>query len=140
MKFLCVVCDAAMKLERTEGPHQGSLTAVFECPECFHQIAMLTNPMETQAVSSLGISIAPGAGERAAAGGCPFSVMVSGMETHKAPAAVAWTEGARARLEAIPAFIRPMAQRGIEQLAAEQGHTEISEEVMDAAREHLSLP
>jgi len=139
MKFLCVVCDAAMKLERTEGPNEGSITAVFECPECFHQIAMLTNPMETQAVTSLGISIAPGAGERAAQGGCPFSSMVTDMEKEKEDAGIRWSDGARARLEGIPVFIRPMAQQGIEQFATEKGFAEINESVMDAARERFNL-
>ncbi len=139
MKFLCIVCDTAMKLERTEGPDEGSITAVFECPDCFHQIAMLTNPMETQAVTSLGISIAPGAGDRAAQGGCPFSGMVTEMEKSAEGESIRWSEGARARLEGIPIYIRPMAQQGIEQFAVEQGFTEINESVMDAARERFNL-
>lgn len=138
MKFLCIVCDAAMSLDRTEGPENGSITAVFECPECFHQIAMLTNPMETQAVASLGVSIGPGAGARAAEGGCPFSGMVAEME-HKGPReGMAWSAEALARLEAIPAFIRPMAKQGIEQFAAESGHREVTEAVMDSARDRLN--
>lgn len=143
MKFLCVVCNAPMRLERTEGPDRGSITAVFECPECFHQIAMLTNPMETQAVASLGVSIGPGAGERAAKGGCPFSGMVADME-HQGQdagpdAVIGWSAGALARLDAIPAFIRPMARQGIEQFAADHGHAEIDEAVMDAARSRFNV-
>ena len=37
MKFLCVTCDRAMKLDRTLGPDQGSMTVVFVCPGCEHE-------------------------------------------------------------------------------------------------------
>jgi hypothetical protein len=59
MKFLCVACDEPMKLEKTERPQQGTITALFECPECFTQVAMLTNPSETQMIQSLGVKIGP---------------------------------------------------------------------------------
>lgn len=135
MKFLCIVCDTPMKLERAEPPDDhGSLTAVFECPDCFHQIAMLTNAMETQAVTSLGIAIGPGAGERAEQGGCPFAGMVKAMEGEADDGAIRWTAGALARLDNIPEFIRPMAKQGVEQFARDHGHAEVSEAVMDEAR------
>jgi hypothetical protein len=57
MKFLCVSCDQPMKLDRTEGPHDGSMTVVFQCPGCGWEAAMLTNVMETQMVRSLGVKI-----------------------------------------------------------------------------------
>lgn len=57
MKFLCVECDEAMSLEEAHGPDEGAMTVVFQCPTCGQQTAMLTNPMETQVVSSLGVSI-----------------------------------------------------------------------------------
>lgn len=57
MKFLCVQCDEAMKLLRTTGPDDGSLTVVFGCPACEREIAMLTNAMETQMVRSLGVKV-----------------------------------------------------------------------------------
>jgi len=53
MKFLCVPCDEAMKITETKGPEDGSLAVVFGCPSCRRQVAMLTNPMETQMVRSL---------------------------------------------------------------------------------------
>ncbi len=149
MKFLCIVCDTAMKLEKAEPPVDGSLTAIFECPDCFHQIAMLTNPMETQAVTSLGISIGPkaaagadggSAAERAAAGGCPFSGMVAQMEQQQvADEGIAWTTGALERLANIPEFIRPMAKQGVEQFAESNGYPEVSEEVMDEARGRFGM-
>lgn len=137
MKFLCVVCDTPMKLEKADPPSDGSITAVFECPDCFHQIAMLTNPMETQAVTSLGVQIGPGQGaataEAAAEGGCPFSGMIAQME-QSADQGLTWTTGALERLANIPEFIRPMAKQGVEQFAESKGYREVSESVMDEAR------
>ena len=57
MKFLCVECDAAMKLTETRGPEADSMTVVFGCPQCGKSIAMLTNAMETQMVRSLGVKV-----------------------------------------------------------------------------------
>jgi hypothetical protein len=57
MKFLCVTCDEAMALRRTEGPNEGSMTVVFQCPTCEREIAMLTNSMETQMVRALDIKL-----------------------------------------------------------------------------------
>jgi hypothetical protein len=57
MKFLCVLCDAQMKLEKTTGPVEGSLSVTFTCPSCAHRIALLTNPWETQLVRALDVKI-----------------------------------------------------------------------------------
>lgn len=66
MKFLCVECDEAMKLQRTAGPDKGSMTVVFACPSCGRQVAMLTNAMETQMVRSLGVKIGADGGGKSA--------------------------------------------------------------------------
>lgn len=57
MKFLCVACDEAMTLKAAHGPDEGAMTVVYQCPNCRAEMAMLTNPMETQVVRSLGVSI-----------------------------------------------------------------------------------
>ena len=57
MKFLCVECDKVMTFEERQLPGDGTLTAVFRCPSCGRMTAMLTNPMETQLVSSLGVTV-----------------------------------------------------------------------------------
>src|SRR5262245_19819153 len=159
MKFLCLDCDQPMKLFRTEGPDEGSLTVTFRCPECGFRVAMLTNPFETQMVRSLGVKIgatppaeAPppfehlratlanprpdafaGDGAAGAGPGCPFAAMVS--ETAEAPASgIPWTPEAAARIERIPSFIRPMARKAVERLAESKGYTAITEAVMDEAR------
>jgi hypothetical protein len=164
MKFLCLDCDAPMKLHSTDGPDAGSLTVTFRCPECGFRVAMLTNPFETQMVRSLGVKVGAAApptapfehlrtmmanprvdafegpvgdaaerGAEAAGPGCPFAATVNeGAVT--APAEVAWTAAAEARVERIPSFIRPMARRAIERFAVEHGYATIDEAVMDEAR------
>jgi len=57
MKFLCIECDDVMSFAERQLPGDGTLAAVFTCGSCGREIAMLTNPMETQLVSSLGIRI-----------------------------------------------------------------------------------
>ena len=145
MKFLCVLCDQAMKLVEMAPPDRGALSIVYECPECAHRVAMLTNPLETQVVTSLGVQIGPGQGDIAK---CPFSGMVQGMvdpaTRDAAPAtaekpAVVWTSGALERLQKMPDFVRPMARAGIEKYALEQGLGEVDEGVLDHAKDHFGM-
>ena len=100
MKFLCVRCDEAMKLERVEEPEEGSLSVVFACGACGNRMAMLTNPSETQLVRALDVRIGgrsspaepmefvrsmlasrrepePDAASVSGASRCPFSSMVN---------------------------------------------------------------
>ncbi|MGH7209683.1 MAG: hypothetical protein ACREIL_09905 [Nitrospiraceae bacterium] len=44
---------------------------------------------------------------------------------------VPWTAAARARLDAVPAFMRPMIQQITEELALERGHLEVNVELFD---------
>ena len=162
MRFLCVDCDEAMKLLRTEGPDEGSLTVAFGCPRCGRQVAMLTNPWETQLVRTLGVKVggrtAPlepfeqirstlgsqreeafvGEGETGEGPGCPFAAMIPGLDS-TAAAAVAWSPEAEARIERIPNFIRPMAKKAIERFAQDKGYGTITEAVMDEARTAIGM-
>ena len=168
MKFLCIECDSAMKFKDVTRPEQGSITAVFECPECFTEIAMFLNPSETQMLKSLDLKLG-GNNETAQpmqmirsqletgkndimsnmhvgtetegtqeGGKCPFTSVISDAfeETTEPaePEGLKWTSEALERLDRIPSFVRPMAKMGIESYAKENGHTEITGEVMDAAR------
>ena len=145
MKFLCLECNQPMKLYESSPPDRGSIEVKYECPECLHQIAMLTNPLETQVVSSLGVSIGPE--ENAAPGAtskCPFAAKVAGESapaesTEPTEGAIAWTDAARARLERIPAFVRPMAVIGIEQFARDNGHEEVDESILDQAKDRFGM-
>ena len=138
MKFLCVLCDQPMKLLEVAPPDRGSLSVLYECPECAHRIAMLTNPFETQLVTSLGVQIGPD-GEKAESK-CPFSGMLAEMGTAPgAPQDVVWTTKALERLERIPEFVRPMARTGIEKFARERGLAEVDESLLDQAKDFFGM-
>ena len=140
MKFLCVPCDQAMKLTKTlpqEG--EGTLSVLYQCPECGRETAMLTNPHETQLVKSLGVKIGPDGQETSK---CPFSNMFQGdgssnSETLKEE--ISWSEVASRRLENLPEMVRPMAKMGIEQYAKSKGLREIDERVLEEARESFGM-
>lgn len=156
MKFLCVECDEAMKLKETRGPNEGSMTILYQCEKCKKEMAMLTNAMETQVVGSLGVSIGskpsnsqPMQGlknslsvendnvskNQTSDSNCPFTEVVSDAFAKQGAKDVAWTKEAEERLDRIPSFVRPMAKKGIEQYAAEQGYGEINNEVMDEVKD-----
>jgi hypothetical protein len=106
-------------------------------------MAMLTNPHETQLVTSLGVRIGPRGESEPAGSGCPFAAEISGA-TERAgdppsTGSVRWTPGASARLEAIPSFVRPMARAGVERFAAERGISEVTESVLDEARSYFGM-
>lgn len=152
MKFLCVPCDSQMRLRATEENEPGSLSVVYECPECGYEMAMLTNQHETDMVRSLGVRIGPAAaaaianpGMAASAtstGKCPFSAMLGGTtqpEAAAVPSGPEWTAGALERLESIPEMVRPMARAGIEMVAKENGHGVIDEAVLAEARARFGM-
>ncbi|HSR52813.1 MAG TPA: PCP reductase family protein [Acidobacteriota bacterium] len=81
-------CDEQMSLVKTVPPEEGAgISVLYGCPECGNRIGMLTNPWETQLVSSLGVKIGGKTAEEIEAGaegedrmaGCPFSGMVQDM-------------------------------------------------------------
>lgn len=165
MKFLCVSCDEPMKLDGTEGPVEGSLTVIFGCPTCSRQVALLTNPLETQLVRSLDVKIgeqpapfdpmafvrsnlaaARGQGPSAGAptsssgSGCPFTAIANAaFERQDAARGAIWTEEAARRLNNIPSFARPWAQKGIEEYAREKGYEKVTVQVMDEVRERFGM-
>ena len=141
MKFLCVSCDEAMKLIDAKPPERGSLTVVYRCMSCNHEIAMLTNPFETQVVGSLGVKV--GSSDTAETDGeskCPFSGLVADMGVDmNADAGIPWTSEATSRLENIPEFARPMAKTGIEKFAEERGVTKIDAQVLEQAKDFFGM-
>ena len=150
MKFLCVPCDSPMKLQTIGPPEGGSLSVVYSCPECGYEMAMLTNPFETQLVQSLGVRIGPeiDAGASSTSGSkCPFAGMIPATDgalgalpgQASEPIPVRWTSGAEARLANIPEFVRPMARTGIERFARERGALEVDEKILDAARDFFGM-
>jgi len=164
MKFLCVSCDQPMALKSTHGPFDGSMSIVYECPTCSMQTAMLTNRAETQMVRSLGVKIggrtapeepmetlrsnlasgqevSPEGPAPSTGGKCPFTGMVNDAigAAESEPEKPVWTEGALARIEAVPDYIQPMVKRNVENFALEHGCFEIDEDVMDAVRGRLGI-
>ncbi|MDH3296866.1 MAG: PCP reductase family protein [Gemmatimonadota bacterium] len=152
MKFLCIECDEQMIFEQRQLPGDGTLAAAFRCPTCERVVAMLTNPMETQLVSSLGIKIGGrevpeqplelvrsevvGGREDAfvdAEAPLPVEVRASGA------GAVVWSLAAVERLEGVPRFVRGMVKRIYADYAKQHGITEITPEIMDRARSDLGL-
>ena len=143
MKFLCVPCDTPMTMAETRGPDEGSLALIYSCPACGYEMAMLTNPHETQLVGSLGVKIGPGGERVAGESRCPFTGVVRELSQADPlppePQGVPWTSEARERLDSIPAFIRPMARSGIERFARERGYAEVDTRVLEEARSHFGM-
>ncbi len=143
MKFLCVPCDQPMKLLAVTPPDRGSLSVTYGCPACGYEMAMLTNPFETQLVSSMGIRVGPADASTSASDKpkCPFSGMVASAEDAPGPSddGIRWTAEAKARMQAVPEFVRPMAESGIERFAKELGHREITLAVLDEAKSRFGM-
>lgn len=57
MKFVCLNCETYMNFEKVEKPGEESLGVFFGCPSCGAKFSMITNPGETQMVSSLGVKL-----------------------------------------------------------------------------------
>ena len=166
MKFLCLECNTAMEFKETTTPDQGALTAIFECPDCFAEFAMHMNPWETQMLKSLNVQLggrseaaqpmemvrsflsqknpdnltseAP-ASSTEGGGKCPFASAVTEAFQEREPTGPIWTPEALERLERVPSFVRSMAKTSIEEFARENGHTEITTEVMDTARGNFGM-
>jgi hypothetical protein len=154
MKFLCIPCDHVMDFAERQLPGDGTLAAVFACPSCGREIAMLTNPMETQLVSSLGVKI----GGREVPEQ-PLELVRSGLADGRedvfaepmaaadesasalagADARVSWTPDALERLDKVPRFVRGMVKRIYTDYAKEHGVRSVTVEVMDRARSDLGL-
>jgi len=164
VKFLCLECDEVMAFAERQLPGDGTLAAVFTCGSCGREMAMLTNPMETQLVSSLGIRIGgrevpeqpmeivrtslDGAREDAFRDAPPGEpVALSGDIPTQSPSSapdagvgpVAWSPEALDRLEKVPRFVRGMVKRIYAEYARERGITEMTPETMDTARSDLGL-
>jgi len=155
MKFLCLECDEVMAFAERQIPGDGTLAAVFACPGCRREMAMLTNPMETQFVSSMGVKI----GGREVPEQ-PLEVVRSSLEGGRgdafleapaqpspesaygatpSPFRVAWAPEALARLENVPSFVRGMVKRIYTDYARENQIPQITIPVMDRARSDLGL-
>ena len=153
MKFLCVECDNVMDFAERQLPGDGTLAAVFSCGSCGREVAMLTNPMETQLVSSLGIKIGgrevPAQplemvrssleGEREEAFGISEDIPRQPAEQASQAGSVLWSPEATERMQKVPSFVRGMVKRIYVDWAKEHAVAELTPEVMDRARTELGL-
>jgi hypothetical protein len=144
VKFLCVDCDAQMSFAERELPGDGTLAATFTCPTCGRTVAMLTNPMETRLVASLGVQIGgrtvpeqPLELTRKAIEGGREGAFAD--ETPARPGHLRWDVAATERLERVPSFVRGMVKRIYADYAAEHGIDLVTTDVMDRARRELGL-
>jgi len=143
MKFLCVDCDAQMVFEERESPGDGTLTVAFRCPACGRLMAMLSNPMETRLVTSLGVEIGGSTIQEE-----PMSLVRESLDSGRkdvfetGPASgfsVVWSPEARQRLGRVPSFVRGMVRRVYTDYATQKGVREITPQLMDRARTDLGL-
>ena len=163
MKFLCLDCDEVMEFAERQIPGDGTLAAVFACGSCGREMAMLTNPMETQLVSSMGVKIGgrevptqpmelartslEGGREGAfalsedipLASGEPVIQGEGATAVEATAGRVVWTAEAAGRLERVPSFVRGMVKRIYTDWAREKGVSEITPDIMDRARTELGL-
>jgi hypothetical protein len=158
MKFLCVECDKVMDFAERQIPGDGTLAAVFTCGSCDREVAMLTNPMETQLISSMGVKIGgrevpaqPMELARTSLEGgrddafvlsedIPLASGASALASgESAPVRIVWTSEATGRLERVPSFVRGMVKRIYTDWARETGVSEITPDIMDRARTELGL-
>src|SRR5437867_10595098 len=130
MKFLCVECDRQMAFAERELPGDGTLAATFKCPKCGRVVAMLTNPMETQLVSCLGVEIG---------GRTVPSEPLEMVRANVITGGPAWSNDAQERLSRVPSFVRGMGKKIYADYAKERGITEITPAIMDTARAELGL-
>lgn len=143
MKFLCVECDQQMAFGERQLPGDGTLAATFKCPKCGRVVAMLTNPMETQLVSSLGVEIG-GRTVPAQPLETVRKMVATGREDafedgKRETGNVGWSSDAQERLARVPNFVRGMVKKIYADYAKERGITEITPAVMDSARSELGL-
>lgn len=144
MKFLCLACDEVMAFRERQLPGDGTLTAVFSCPSCEREMALLTNPMETQLVSSLGVEIGgrtvpeqPLQQTRMGLDSPREDAFEPAVDTPRGP--ISWSDEASERLQNVPRFVRGMVKRIYGEYAHEHGIDVITPEVMDRARTDLGL-
>ncbi|MEC7807843.1 MAG: PCP reductase family protein [Gemmatimonadota bacterium] len=162
MKFLCIPCDEVMSFSDRDLPGDGTITALFRCGACDREMAMLTNPMETQLVTSLGVEIggrtvpeqplqqtrsrldtprdnAFSDDEVSSGGGEGSSSVTSAPDHEFVRIRVTWSPEATDRLGGVPRFVRGMVKRIYTDYAQEKQIEVITPDVMDRARSELGL-
>lgn len=131
MKFLCERCRIKMEYAGSEDVEELSMGITFACPKCENRIFLVTNPGETQLVRSLGVSI----GEKKPHH--PLALTMAALEKRREE--LLWTEEAKKRLEKVPSFVRPMAEKAIEKYARERNYLKITPRIMEDAKRERGM-
>ena len=145
MKFLCIKCDEPMKYVESSSPPDGSMSITFVCQKCRNEVALLTNPGETQLVRALDVKIGGRTSPHQ-----PMELLRSTLAQQRAPAfsdeesnphseGPFWTKEAEERLARAPSFVREMVRRGTERFARTKGYSEITSQVLDEAKAEMGL-
>lgn len=141
MKFLCIGCDEPMRFHSVEGPEEGSVSVTFGCPGCGHRVALLTNPVETQLIRSLGVKIG-GRGVPPE----PLEMVRTTLAQQREDVleverdeGLIWVEAAETRLQRLPPLARPMARMAISRYARERGRTTVTPDLMDEYRARMGF-
>ena len=135
MRFLCVQCNEAMTFVEAKGPEEGSLTAVFRCPTCSRDIAMLTNPHETHIMQSLHVQLGGRTVPPEPLEAIRGSLRHGRRLEAKLASELTWTQDATERIERIPDFVRGMVVKAVEDYARERGLSEITGDVVGQVRD-----
>ena len=144
MKFRCEECQETMEFVSNDTDRASGVMAIqYSCPNCGRRISMVTNPGETQMVSSLGVTIGHEALAEGGAG--PMNQIRRSLEGEASwtddrglPDPV-WTEAAERRLAAAPGFVQGMVRRLYTDWAKRNGYEEVSPAVMSKARDALGM-
>ena len=148
MKFQCVPCGSSMTLDHTEKRPHGAISLVYACPECGYEMAMVTNPYETELVASLGADLGDDAApararsgvETGAGSSCPMTgIAQQAGQEETAAEKLPWTTEAEARLAGAPDFVKPVVCAAVERFARENGYSEVDEKVLDEAKSFLGM-
>lgn len=130
MKFICLKCDEAMVLKKVDEDGDASIGMQFVCEKCSGGFSMMTNPMETQVVKSMGPKIEVKAPEPSQSG-----------EGGESPAGqeggVKWDPAAEQRLQNVPTMARSMARDAIEKRAQAKGIKLITTDFMDEVKKDV---
>ena len=70
---------------------------------------------------------------------CPFSGMVEEAFARNKGKTITWTKEAQARMASVPEFAQPMAKKGVEMHAIENGYTEVDDAVLDEVKDRFGM-
>ena len=144
MKFVCEDCGEVMEfVDNQTDSAAGNMKIRYVCPNCERSISMVTNPGETQMITSLGVTI--GHEELSEGDSHPMQMVRGSLEGGTEIAGVSsgpdpvWNEAAEKRLAAAPTFVQGMVRRLYTDWAKQRGYTEITPAVMSEARDNLGM-